>query len=108
MSAPLIEFPADGTERARPFPHSVLSTEPAPRPADAGCGWERAGLGLGVDERGPGPGDTGPLPDFDTLIVAAVQGLTPQLLERRQAPELERAIADFKGWPAAVARPPAA
>lgn len=110
MSAPLIEFPADDPERARRFLHSVLGAELAPRPADAGSGWEaeRDGLRLGVHELEPGPGETAHLSDFNTLIVAAVQGLTLQLLERRQTPELDRATADFKGWLAAVARPPAA
>lgn len=32
------------------------------------------------------------------LIIAAVQGLTLQFLERGQTPELDRAIADFKTW----------
>jgi predicted enzyme related to lactoylglutathione lyase len=66
MPAPLIEFPADDAERACRFWSGVLGIELAPRPHDAGEGWEaRAGdLCLGVHERGPGPGDTASLPYF--------------------------------------------
>jgi predicted enzyme related to lactoylglutathione lyase len=66
MSAPLIEFPADDPERARRFWSGVLGAELAPRPSDAGAGWETNGgdLRLGVHKRGPGPGDTASLPYF--------------------------------------------
>lgn len=40
------------------------------------------------------------------LIIAAIQGLTLQFLERGQTRELDRAIADFKGWMTAIAEPP--
>lgn len=44
----------------------MLGSQLAPRPREAGSGWEAAddGLRLGVHERGPGPGDTGSLPYF--------------------------------------------
>jgi predicted enzyme related to lactoylglutathione lyase len=66
MPAPLIEFPADDADRARRFWKGVLGAELAPRPAEAGSGWEteREDLRLGVHERGPGPGDTASLPYF--------------------------------------------
>jgi predicted enzyme related to lactoylglutathione lyase len=64
MPAPLIEFPADDAERARRFWSGVLGLELAPRPSEAGAGWEaeEGGLRLGVHERGRGPGDTASLP----------------------------------------------
>jgi predicted enzyme related to lactoylglutathione lyase len=64
MPAPLIEFPADDAERARQFWSGLLGLELAPRPSEAGAGWEAEdnGLRLGVHERGPGPGDTASLP----------------------------------------------
>ena len=73
MPAPLIEFPADDVDRARRFWHGVLGVELAPRPADAGSGWqsEDDGLHLGVHERGPGPGDTASLPYFTVPDLAA-------------------------------------
>lgn len=40
------------------------------------------------------------------LIIAAIQGLTLQFLERGQTPELARAIEDVKGWLIAIARQP--
>ena len=66
MPAPLIEFPADDADRALRFWGGVLGAELAPRPAEAGSGWEAEsdGLRLGVHERGPGPGDTASLPYF--------------------------------------------
>jgi predicted enzyme related to lactoylglutathione lyase len=66
MPAPLIEFPADDADRARRFWRGVLGAELAPRPADAGSGWEteHEGLRLGIHERGSGPGDTASLPYF--------------------------------------------
>jgi predicted enzyme related to lactoylglutathione lyase len=66
VSAPLIEFPADDPERARQFWSGVLGAELAPRPSEAGEGWEASGAGLrlGVHQRGSGPGDTASLPYF--------------------------------------------
>jgi predicted enzyme related to lactoylglutathione lyase len=66
MAAPLIEFPADDPERARRFWSGVLGAELAPRPSDAGAGWEvnDADLRLGLHRRGPGPGDNASLPYF--------------------------------------------
>jgi predicted enzyme related to lactoylglutathione lyase len=73
MPSPLIEFPADDVDRARRFWHGVLGVELAPRPADAGSGWqvEDDGILLGVHERGPGPGDTASLPYFTVPDLAA-------------------------------------
>ena len=73
---PLIEFPADDPVRARKFWSEVLGAELAPRPSDAGAGWETSGgeLRLGVHERGPGPGDTASLPYFTVAdLPAALQ-----------------------------------
>lgn len=55
----------------------MLGAELAPRPAEAGSGWETEedGLRIGVHERGPGPGDTASLPYF------TVEDL-PRALER--------------------------
>lgn len=39
------------------------------------------------------------------LIIAAVQGLTLQYLERGESPELGRAIEDFKRWLSWIAEP---
>jgi predicted enzyme related to lactoylglutathione lyase len=66
VPAPLIEFPADDPDRARRFWDGVLGAALAPRPIEAGSGWEIEddGLRLGVHERGPGPGDTASLPYF--------------------------------------------
>jgi predicted enzyme related to lactoylglutathione lyase len=73
MPAPLIEFPADDAGRARRFWHGVLGAELAPRPTQAGSGWEidQDGLRLGIHERGPGPGDTASLPYFTVADLAA-------------------------------------
>jgi predicted enzyme related to lactoylglutathione lyase len=66
VARPLIEFPADDPQRALRFWGGVLGVELAPRPQEAGQGWESDadGLRLGVHERGTGPGDTGSLPYF--------------------------------------------
>ena len=66
VSAPLIEFPADDPERARRFWSGVLGAALAPRPSEAGEGWEASGadLRLGVHQRGSGPGDTASLVYF--------------------------------------------
>ena len=73
MPAPLIEFPADDPARARRFWQGVLDADLAPRPAEAGSGWEIEddGLRLGVHERGPGPGDTASLPYFSVTDLPA-------------------------------------
>jgi predicted enzyme related to lactoylglutathione lyase len=73
VPAPLIEFPADDLDRARRFWRGVLGADLAPRPADAGAGWETEadGLRLGVHARGPGPGDTASLPYFTVADLAA-------------------------------------
>ena len=73
MPAPLIEFPADDADRARRFWRGVLGAELAPRPTEAGSGWEidDDGLRLGVHERGPGPGDTASLPYFTVADLEA-------------------------------------
>jgi predicted enzyme related to lactoylglutathione lyase len=66
MPSPLIEFPADDSERARRFWSELLGAEFAPRDSEEGQGWEikDGDLRLGVHERGPGPGDTASLPYF--------------------------------------------
>jgi predicted enzyme related to lactoylglutathione lyase len=73
VPVPLIEFPADDPERARRFWSGVLGAELAPRPSDAGAGWETNGgdLRLGVHQRGPGPGDTASLPYFTVADLPA-------------------------------------
>jgi predicted enzyme related to lactoylglutathione lyase len=66
VSAPLIEFPADDPERARRFWRGVLGAVLAPRPSEAGAGWEASGadIRLGLHQRGSGPGDNASLPYF--------------------------------------------
>ena len=73
MPEPLVEFPADDTERARAFWEGVLGVELTPRGAGMGAGWESAadGLRLGVHERGKGPGDIGSLPYFTVADMTA-------------------------------------
>jgi predicted enzyme related to lactoylglutathione lyase len=76
VSAPLIEFPADDPERARRFWGGVLGAELAPRPSEAGEGWEASGgdRRLGVHQRGSGPGDTASLAYFSVPdLPAALQ-----------------------------------
>ena len=53
----LIEFPADDPERARAFWTGVLGVELAPRPKEAGAGWEseRDGLRLAAPDGRPFP-----------------------------------------------------
>lgn len=75
MPTPLIEFPADDTERALRFWHGVLGAELACRGTADGAGWEvnRDGVRLGVHERGRGPGDRVslpyfPVPDMDAAL----------------------------------------
>ena len=78
MPAPLIEFPADDADRALRFWNGVLGAKLAPRPEDAGAGWElsEGDLHLGVHERGSGPGDTASLPYF---TVADLPGTLEQV-----------------------------
>jgi predicted enzyme related to lactoylglutathione lyase len=66
VPAPLIEFPADDSERALRFWNGLLGAELTPRSGDAGAGWEAqdAEMRLGVHERGQGPGDTASLAYF--------------------------------------------
>src|SRR6478609_7576402 len=73
MPTPLIEFPADDTERALRFWRGLLEIELEPRGAGMGKGWEADvdGLRLGVHERGRGPGDTGSLPYLTVADLAA-------------------------------------
>ena len=72
MLTPLIEFPADDVARARRFWRGVLGVDLAPRPAEAGSGWEThsENLRLGLHERGLGPGDTASLPYFTIADMA--------------------------------------
>jgi uncharacterized protein len=72
MPATLIEFPADDPDRALRFWRGVFGAELAPRPTEAGSGWEIEddGLRLGIHERGPGPGDTASLPYFTVADLA--------------------------------------
>ncbi len=64
MTAPLIEFPADDSERALAFWKGVLGVEMAERNPGDGAGWEGdlGGARIGLHERGRGPGDTASLP----------------------------------------------
>jgi predicted enzyme related to lactoylglutathione lyase len=73
VPTPLIEFPADDTQRALRFWQGLLGAELEPRGAEAGSGWESQadGLRLGVHERGSGPGDTASLPYFTVPDMAA-------------------------------------
>ena len=73
MPTPLIEFPADDSDRARRFWQGVLGVELSAREGVAGSGWEAEndGLRLGVHERGAGPGDTASLPYFTVADMAA-------------------------------------
>jgi predicted enzyme related to lactoylglutathione lyase len=73
MTTPLIEFPADDPERARRFWRGVLGAKLAPRPPEAGSGWEVEDddVRLGIHERGQGPGDTASLPYFTVSDLAA-------------------------------------
>ena len=81
MPQPLIEFPADDTERSLAFWRGVLGVDPSPRPAEAGQGWESDadGLRLGVHERGKGPGDTGSLPYFTVADIEATLAQVKEL-----------------------------
>jgi predicted enzyme related to lactoylglutathione lyase len=73
MPRALIEFPADDSERALRFWQGVLGVDLAPRPSEAGAGWEYEGedLRLGVHERGRGPGDSASLPYLAVAEMAA-------------------------------------
>jgi len=66
MPLALIEFPADGPDRARRFWTGLLGTELNERTEDQGEGWQSSGTpALGVHARGAGPGDTRALPYFE-------------------------------------------
>jgi predicted enzyme related to lactoylglutathione lyase len=73
MASALTEFPADDPERALRFWNGLLGADLAPRPSEAGAGWEYEGDGLriGVHERGKGPGDTASLPYFAVADMTA-------------------------------------
>jgi predicted enzyme related to lactoylglutathione lyase len=73
VPAPLIEFPADDSERALRFWNGVLGAELEPRSSEAGQGWETNApdLRVGLHERGPGPGDTASLPYFTVADLPA-------------------------------------
>src|SRR5215217_3980156 len=88
MCAPLIEFPADDPARARRFWGGVLGAQLAPRPSDAGTGWELddGDVRLGVHERGPGPGDTVSLPYFTVADLAATLDRVRELAARSSSP----------------------
>lgn len=66
MNSPLIEFPADDTDRALRFWRGVLGADLTERGSGSGSGWEvdHDGVRLGVHERGKGPGDRVSLPYF--------------------------------------------
>lgn len=106
MSEPLIEFPADDSERALRFWRGVLGVELVPRSEAAGLGWEAEadGLRLGVHERGRGPGDTGSLPYFtiDDMDAALerVTGLGGSLIHSGERWSICR---DSEGSPFALA-----
>jgi predicted enzyme related to lactoylglutathione lyase len=73
MPVPLVEFPADDSDRALRFWREVLGVALEPRSEGAGSGWEAEadGLRLGIHERGPGPGDTASLPYFSVTDLPA-------------------------------------
>ena len=82
MPAPLVEFPADDSERAISFWGGVLGLTLAPREPAAGSGWEVEvdGLRLGVHGRGRGPGDTASLPYF-TVNAADIAATLERVIE---------------------------
>jgi predicted enzyme related to lactoylglutathione lyase len=69
----LIEFPADGPERARRFWQGLLETTLESRQREDGRGWqaEYEGIVFGLHERGTGPGDRFALPYFPVTDLAA-------------------------------------
>ena len=109
MPAPLIEFPADDSDRALRFWRGVLGVELAPRAAAAGSGWEAEAdeLRLGIHERGPGPGDTAALPYFTVADLAAtverVQALGGSVIHPGERWAICR---DSEGSPFALAAAP--
>jgi predicted enzyme related to lactoylglutathione lyase len=110
MPAPLIEFPADDSDRARRFWHGVLGVELAPRPTAAGSGWESETgcLRLGVHSRGPGPGDTASLPYFNVTDLPAALGRVRDLGGSVIHPGDRWAVCrDSEGSPFALAAAPA-
>jgi len=110
MPAPLIEFPADDTDRARRFWRGVLGVDLALRPAAAGSGWEAdsGGLRLGVHDRGPGPGDTASLPYFTVADLATTLARVGELGGSVIHPGERWAVCrDSEGSPFALATAPA-
>jgi predicted enzyme related to lactoylglutathione lyase len=78
-----VEFPADDAERARRFWGGVLGSEPEPRRAGEGEGWQtpaaESGAAIGVHRRGPGPGDSFSLPYFEVDDLAGAVARVEQL-----------------------------
>jgi predicted enzyme related to lactoylglutathione lyase len=107
MTEPLIEFPADDPQRALRFWQGLLGVSLEPRSAAAGQGWVSAGddLRLGVHERGKGPGDTGALPYFPVVDMAAalerVQGFGGSVIHPGERWSICR---DSEGSPFALER----
>ena len=111
MPAPLVEFPADDTDRALRFWRGVLGAELEPRGADSGSGWEATadGLRLGVHERGSGPGDTASLPYFSVADLPRAMERVRELGGSVVHPGERWAICrDSEGSPFALAAQPSA
>jgi catechol 2,3-dioxygenase-like lactoylglutathione lyase family enzyme len=72
----MIEFPADGPDRARRFWSGLLGVELVERSEAEGRGWQtRSGAPvLGIHERSVGPGDTASLPYFNVADLGAALG----------------------------------
>jgi predicted enzyme related to lactoylglutathione lyase len=110
MPAPLIEFPADDSDRALRFWHGVLGVELTPRATAAGSGWEADtdNLRLGIHDRGPGPGDTAALPYFTVADLPATVERVRELGGSVIHPGERWAICcDSEGSPFALAAAPA-
>jgi predicted enzyme related to lactoylglutathione lyase len=109
LSAALIEFPADDPVRARRFWGGVLGAELAPRPSDAGAGWELddGEVRVGVHKRGRGPGDTASLPYFTVADLSATLRLVQDLGGSVIHPGERWAVCrDSEGSPFALAASP--
>jgi predicted enzyme related to lactoylglutathione lyase len=110
MPAPLIEFPADDSDRALRFWRGVLGVELAPRAGAAGSGWEADTdtLRLGIHDRGRGPGDTACLPYFTVADLSAAVDRVRELGGSVIHPGERWAICrDSEGSPFALAAAPA-
>ena len=110
MPAPLIEFPADDSDRALRFWQGVLGVELAPRSGAAGSGWEADtdNLRLGIHDRGRGPGDTASLPYFTVADLSATVDRVRALGGTVIHPGERWAICrDSEGSPFALAAAPA-